>query len=65
MKKRDILVLSVAGIIAAAAGVYMALKKRNQQSEETPPEEAPQLDINNPGQQSDFLTAPTEEGELG
>ena len=63
MKNRNIVVLSIATFIAAAAGIYMLLKKRN--GEEAPPKGAPQLGINNPGEQSEFLTLPSEESELG
>ena len=63
MKKRDSIIVSVALLLAAAAGFYM-IWKRSQKDEE-PPKGAPQLDVNNPGDQSEFPIAPEEEIELG
>lgn len=65
MKKRDSIILSTAILIAAAAGFYRVWKKRKEQYEDTPPKGAPQLNVSNPGDQSEFPAAPEEEQGLG
>lgn len=65
MKKRDLLVLGVAGLVAAAAGLYMALKRKQERQEDTPPKQAPQLHLDNPGDQSEFPAAPHDKRDLG
>jgi hypothetical protein len=66
MKKRDKKkILGIAGIIAAAAaGTYLAISLTKKSKVEKPPKNAPQLDIENPGDQSEFVTAvsPSEMG---
>jgi len=47
-----------AGALAAVAATVFFIKKKNSSGEEKPPKKAPQLDIENPGSQSDFPTAP-------
>ena len=64
MKKKEIVVLSFTVFTAVAAGLYMTLKRRNRKEERTP-KDAPQLDIENPGEQSEFLSAPSDERDLG
>jgi len=49
--------------LAAAATVFFINKKKNGQSEK-PPKKAPQLDIENPGDQSEFATSPSD-SEIG
>jgi nitrogen fixation-related uncharacterized protein len=65
MKKRDSIILSTAILIATAASFYMIWKKKKEQYEDTPPKDAPQLNIGNPGDQSEFPSAPEEERGLG
>lgn len=58
MKKEKILWLTVAAVAATVAGVLcINCKKENI---EKPPKAAPQLDIDNPGEQSEFPTSATE-----
>lgn len=63
MKKRDLLVVGAAGLLAAA-GVYLVWNKIRSR-EDKPPKNAPQLDLENPGEQSEFPAAPHEERDLG
>lgn len=65
MKKKAVFGIGLAGLLAAAAGIFWAAKKRKAQHENNPPEGAPQLPIQNPGDQSEFPTAPEEERNLG
>lgn len=65
MAKKTLLVAGIAGLLGAAAGLLIAKKKRKNQPEATPPKAAPQLPIENPGDQSEFPTSPTEERDLG
>lgn len=65
MEKKSFLVAGIAGLLGAAAGLFMASKKKEKQTANTPPKAAPQLPIENPGDQSEFPTAPTEERDLG
>lgn len=59
MKKKNILLLSLAGIVAAGAAIF-GIRKYQQRGEEKPPRNAPQLDIDNPGTQDEFVTQPDE-----
>lgn len=63
MKNRELFILGVAGLLAAAT-IYI-VKRRTGKGEDTPPKAAPQLKIDNPGDQSEFPTAPNNEIELG
>ncbi|HWJ29896.1 MAG TPA: hypothetical protein VNS32_25375 [Flavisolibacter sp.] len=49
-----------AGIGLAIAATALMLIRSRRYSEEKPPRLAPQLDIRNPGEQSEFLTTPQE-----
>lgn len=59
MKKKNILLLSLAGIAATGAAI-LGLRKYRQGRENKPPRKAPQLDIKNPGTQDEFVTQPDE-----
>ena len=56
----------IAGMLSAwAAGlILLFVMKKKAAKEEKPPKNAPQLDIENPGNQSEFLTTATE-SEVG
>jgi LPS O-antigen subunit length determinant protein (WzzB/FepE family) len=65
MKKKNIAALTALALVAATASLYLVWKKKQQRHHNTPPEGAPQLHIENPGDQSEFPAAPTGEMELG
>lgn len=52
------------GAIAATAAALFFIKKRSEEATEKPPKKAPQLDIENPGDQSEFISSPSD-SELG
>ena len=60
-KKNDITDIAGAAIAALAAIFFL----RRNRHEEKPPKGAPQLDIQNPGEQSEFTPAPSGERDLG
>jgi hypothetical protein len=64
MTKKETLGLGLAGLIGAAVGLLMALSTKKG-DENKPPRSAPQLPIQNPGDQSEFPTAPEGERDLG
>ncbi|MEI6947450.1 hypothetical protein V9K67_09680 [Paraflavisolibacter sp. H34] len=55
--------IGISGLLAIAATAVVLLKNRHRH-EEKPPRKAPQLDIENPGTQAEFLVAPGE-SEVG
>jgi LPXTG-motif cell wall-anchored protein len=63
MKKKNILWIGIGVALAAAAAIFFINKKKNDQSEK-PPKKAPQLDLENPGDQSEFITSPSD-SEIG
>jgi hypothetical protein len=65
MKKKGLSLLTITGLIAAATGLYLALKRKTGPRKDAPPKAAPQLDIDNPGDQSEFPAAPQNERDLG
>ena len=64
--KQKLPITMIAGMLSAwAAGlVLLFVMKKKAAKEERPPKNAPQLDIENPGNQSEFLTTATE-SEVG
>jgi hypothetical protein len=64
MKNKTFLAIAVASLVATTAGILMAIRKKRQQNG-TPPKAAPQLHISNPGDQSEFPSAPEGERDLG
>ena len=65
--KQKLPVPIIAGMLSAwAAGLILlfVMKKKAVKKEERPSKKAPQLDIENPGSQSEFLTTATE-SEVG
>ena len=65
MKKKNAIILGIGAALALAGSVFMIWKKRNNtNSDEKPPKDAPQLNIENPGTQDEFPSSPTE-SEIG
>lgn len=62
MKKQNIIWIGIGAALAAASAVLYFVNKSN--GNERPPKKAPQLDLNHPGEQSDFPTSPSE-SEIG
>lgn len=65
MKKKEILFIGIGigAALATAAAILFSLKKK-QQAGDKPPKKAPQLPIDNPGEQSEFTTSASE-SEVG
>jgi hypothetical protein len=63
MKKKQIWWIGIGAAVTAAAAVFFFIKKASA-STEKPPKKAPQLNVENPGDQSEFTTAPSD-SELG
>jgi hypothetical protein len=63
MRKKNVLFVGIAAGLAAAAAIFFFWKK-DQNTEEKPPKKAPQLVIDNPGEQSEFTTSASE-SEVG
>jgi len=63
MKKKDILLIGIAAGLATAAAIFFFLRKGDEM-EEKPPKKAPQVPIDNPGEQSEFTTSASE-SEIG
>lgn len=62
MKKKDVLLLGIAAGLATAAAIFFFLK--NNEESEKPPKKAPQVPVDNPGDQSEFTTSASE-SEIG
>lgn len=62
MKKKDMLLLGIAAGLATAAAIFFFLKKNDET--EKPPKKAPQVPVDNPGDQSEFTTSASE-SEIG
>ncbi len=62
MKKKHVLLIGIGAALAAAAS-YFLLRRRNAGTEK-PPKNAPQVKVNNPGDQSEFPKAASD-SELG
>jgi hypothetical protein len=63
MKKKQIWWIGIGAAVTAAAAAFFFIKKAST-STERPPKKAPQLNVENPGDQSEFTTAPSD-SELG
>jgi LPXTG-motif cell wall-anchored protein len=63
MKKKDLLVIGIAAGLATASAIFF-FWKRKKNEEERPPKKAPQVPIENPGDQSEFTTSASE-SEIG
>jgi LPXTG-motif cell wall-anchored protein len=56
MKKNNLLLMGIGALVAVAAAIFLVRRNRTG-NEDKPPKKAPQLDIENPGDQSEFTTA--------
>ena len=65
MKKKNIIVAGIASLVVVATTALLVVRRRAKQKGANPAKKAPQLPINNPGDQSDFPAGPTGETELG
>ena len=65
MKKKNVLIAGIASLVLLATTAYLIVRRRAGQQDAKPPKNAPQVPINNPGDQSDFPAGPTGESELG
>jgi hypothetical protein len=63
MKKKTLWIAGAGALLAAVAG-WLWVRSRQEKNTDIPPRNAPQLPIENPGDQSEFLTSPSE-SELG
>lgn len=63
MKKKNMLWLGIGAAVITLATLFM-LRKKEEGNSEKPPKKAPQVPINNPGEQSEFTTAASE-SEIG
>ena len=62
MKKKDMLLVGIGlGAAVAAAAIFFFWKR---EKDEKPPKNAPQVPIENPGEQSEFTTSASE-SEVG
>lgn len=50
------------GSVAIVATAWWLIKRNRKSAEEKPPKHAPQLDIENPGTQTEFIAASSESG---
>ena len=65
MKKKNVVIAGIASLVVVATTAYLLVRRRAKQGEAQPPKNAPQVPINNPGDQSNFPAGPTGETELG
>jgi hypothetical protein len=65
MKKKDMLLLGIGigAALTATAAIFLWWKK-DQEREDKPPKNAPQVPVDNPGEQSEFTTSASE-SEVG
>ena len=61
MSDRTKILMGVGAALAIGATAYVIYRRRKAaaQNESAPPQNAPQLDVDNPGSQAEFLTAPS------
>lgn len=65
MKKKNIVIAGIASLVVVAAAAFLVVRNQKERRGELPPSDAPQLDIDNPGDQSDFPAGPSGEPGLG
>jgi LPXTG-motif cell wall-anchored protein len=63
MKQKNIILLGLGAALATAATIFFLKRNKNNQTEK-PPKGAPQVKVENPGDQSEFASSPSE-SELG
>jgi len=59
MKNKNWILIASGAVAALAAALFFIRKNKKTGGEEKPPKNAPQLDIENPGSQAEFPTAPS------
>ncbi len=57
MKKDTKIILGAAAALLSVVAGVLLLRRNKTQKADKPPKKAPQLDIENPGDQSEFTTA--------
>jgi len=65
MQKKNIIIAGITSLVAIATTAYLIIKRRRRNSGDEPPADALQLDLQNPGDQSDFPAAATGGKDLG
>ena len=63
MKQKNIILLGLGAVLATAATIFFLKRNKNKVSEK-PPKGAPQVKVENPGDQSEFASSPSA-SELG
>jgi hypothetical protein len=63
MKKKNILLIGIGAAVATAASLFF-FRNWKKKANDRPPRKAPQLSIENPGEQSEFTTTASE-SEIG
>lgn len=63
MKQKQLSIL-IASTLLVATAAFLLVRHNSRQKKEQPPKGAPQLDLQNPGDQSEFITSATE-SEVG
>ena len=63
MKDKNLLWIWLGAVLATAATIFF-IRKGKQHTNEKPPKNAPQLSVDNPGDQSEFRTTASE-SEVG
>lgn len=63
MKKKNIVMIGIGAALATAAAIFF-FRRKKQDAGEQPPKKAPQIPIENPGEQSEFTTSASE-SEVG
>lgn len=65
MKKKNLLLVGIAiGIVLATIAAIFLIRRKKVEKGEIPPIKAPQLSLENPGDQSEFITSASE-SEIG
>jgi hypothetical protein len=63
MNKKNWIIAGIGAVVAVAAGILLVRKNKGNATPK-PPKKAPQLPLENPGDQSEFTTAASE-SDLG
>jgi hypothetical protein len=63
MKKKELVLIGIGAILASAAAIIL-IQLSQKEGEEKPSKKAPQVPVDNPGDQSDFPNAASE-SEVG
>ena len=60
MRHKNFLLVGMGALVAGIATILFLKKRKEAKENEKPPKNAPQLDIENPGTQSEFPSSATE-----